>query len=431
MIYHITTYGCQMNIHDSEIIAGALQRRGYREAAEPTDADVVVFNTCCIRETAETRALGAISACKSTKAKNPAQILIIAGCIPQKQDSFQKLQNEYKFADIIIGAQQLSDFGRIFDDYITNRKRFANICETSALRKEESAFRTSGANAWINIMYGCDNYCSYCIVPCVRGRERSRPANDVIAEAEGCIAAGYKEITLLGQNVNSYRDGNTDFAALLAKIAALPGEFRLRFMTSHPKDLTDAVIDVIAESPKIADYIHLPAQSGSTKILAVMNRKYTREEYITLIQKIRAKIPRCGITSDFIAGFPGETEEDFENTLSLIREVRFNNIYSFIYSRRSGTKAASLTGQIPGGVKKERVKALIALQRKIGAEIAAECVGSTFRALIDGEYKDGLMAVTDCAKAIHLPQTDKKLNNTFQQIYIDKNISGRLIGRII
>jgi tRNA-2-methylthio-N6-dimethylallyladenosine synthase len=426
-----------MNVHDSEKIAGVLKARGYSETDDPKNSDVVIFNTCCIRESAEARALGAIASFKGVKARRPDTVLIVVGCVPQKEDSFEKLQRDFKFVDIVLGTHNLTDFEKTFDEYSASKNRFTEIIPKALNLKENASYRTSGANAWVNIMYGCNNFCTYCIVPYVRGRERSRAPEEIIDEVTACVADGYREITLLGQNVNSYGVGldvNINFAALLRKICEIPGDYRIKFMTSNPKDLTDGVIDCIAENRKLADYIHLPAQSGSTKILAAMNRRYTRESYLTLIGKIREKIPHCGLSSDFIAGFPGETDGDFQDTLSMVREVRFNNIYSFMFSRRRGTVAATLPDAIESAVKKQRVRELIALQREISSSIALECAGKSYRALIEREHGDmregNPVALSDCGKMIFLEPTDEKYLHTFQNVFVTGNRSGRLVGRV-
>ncbi|MDR0856617.1 MAG: tRNA (N6-isopentenyl adenosine(37)-C2)-methylthiotransferase MiaB [Clostridiales bacterium] len=433
MTYHMITYGCQMNVHDSEKIAGVLARKGY-VPTENALADVVVFNTCCVRETAENRALGALSAYKGKKQEHPGMVLCVVGCVPQKGDALERLKKDYPYVDVVLGTHNQDAFERALDEVLLDRrKRFVEVVpEASGMSGGAAAARGDTCNAWVNIMYGCNNFCSYCIVPYVRGRERSRPPAEILDEVRSCLDAGYKEITLLGQNVNSYAP---DFAALLRAIAALPGAFRLKFMTSHPKDLSDGVIAAIRDCDKISRFIHLPAQSGSTRILHAMNRRYTRGDYLRLVEKIRAALPDAGLSSDFIVGFPGETDADFEDTLSLVDAVRFNNAFSFMYSRRSGTVAAGLPEQVPYALKKERVQRLIAKVRQTSAALAAECTGKTYRALIERDHNDFKggkpIATTDCGKTVFLETDAPPPFGDFVRIRVTRNRGGRLFGELV
>ena len=362
--------GCQMNVHESEKIAGILEKLGYESCDKREEADIIVFNTCAIREGAEDRVLGNVGNLKKMKKKNKNLIIAVCGCMTQKEQTAQKLMSTFPFVDIVIGTFNLPKLG----DYIeaVKKGRQLEILQEGDIDEVLPYKRTSGENAWVNIMQGCNNFCTYCIVPYVRGREKSRKEENILNEIKEILKEGkYKKITLLGQNVNSYgqdlKDGVT-FAQLLKDICALDGDFTLSFMTNHPKDLTDDVIDVIASENKIEKYIHLPAQSGNDRVLKLMNRKYTREKYLSIIDKIRAKIPNCRITSDFIVGFPTETEEEFEDTYSLVEKVRFDSIFAFMYSPREGTVASKMEDQIPQDIKHKRVNKLLKLEKQVQKE---------------------------------------------------------------
>ncbi|MBE7073880.1 MAG: tRNA (N6-isopentenyl adenosine(37)-C2)-methylthiotransferase MiaB [Clostridiales bacterium] len=370
MKYFIVTYGCQMNVHESEKIAGILENLGYSEAEKREDADIIVFNTCAIREGAEDRVFGNVGNLKKMKKRNRDLIIAVCGCMTQKENTAKHLMQTFPFVDIVLGTFNLSRLGEFVQKVRMGRQM--EILSEGDIDESLPYKRTSGENAWVNIMQGCNNFCTYCIVPYVRGREKSRSQENILNEIKSIIAENkYKKITLLGQNVNSYGNDLSDgsnFASLLKAICELNGDFKLSFMTSHPKDLTDEVIDVIANEEKIEKYIHLPAQSGNDRILKLMNRKYTREKYLSIINKIRAKIPTCRITSDFIVGFPSETEEEFEDTYSLVKEVRFDSIFAFMYSPREGTVASKMEEQISNDVKHNRVNRLLALEKQIQQE---------------------------------------------------------------
>lgn len=379
MKYFIVTYGCQMNVHESEKIAGILEKLGYSPAEKREDADIIVFNTCAIREGAEDRVLGNVGNLKKLKKKNKDLIIAVCGCMTQKERTATNLLNTFPFIDIVIGTFNLPKLGY----YIEAVKKGREI-ESERSGKQFELFdegeidetlpykRTSGDNAWVNIMQGCNNFCTYCIVPYVKGREKSRKEENILKEIKDIIAEGkYKKITLLGQNVNSYGKDlvpPVSFSKLLRDICLLDGDFTVSFMTSHPKDLTDDVIDAIAEEDKIEKFIHLPAQSGNNRILKLMNRSYTREKYLDIIKKIRQRIPNCRITSDFIVGFPTETEEEFNDTCSLVSEVKYDSIFAFKYSPREGTVASKMEGQVPEEIKSERVNKLLALEKKLQKE---------------------------------------------------------------
>ena len=367
MKYFIVTYGCQMNVHESEKIAGILENMGYTLAEKREDADVIVFNTCAIREGAEDRVFGNVGNLKKLKKKKKDLIIAVCGCMTQKSQTAQRLLNTFPFVDIVIGTFNLSKFAYYIEAVKEGRQ--LEIFDEGEIDETLPYKRTSGENAWVNIMQGCNNFCTYCIVPYVRGREKSRKHENILKEIEEIVKEGkYKKITLLGQNVNSYGKDNKaeiSFSQLLHEICKIDGDFKISFMTSHPKDLTDDVIDAIAEEDKIEKYIHLPAQSGNDRILKLMNRSYTRDKYLSIIKKIREKIPSCRITSDFIVGFPTETEEEFNDTMSLVKEVKYDSIFAFMYSPREGTVASKMEGQIDENTKRVRVNKLLKLEKQL------------------------------------------------------------------
>lgn len=379
MKYFIVTYGCQMNVHESEKIAGILEKLGYSPADRREDADIIVFNTCAIREGAEDRVLGNVGNLKKLKKKNKNLIIAVCGCMTQKERTATNLLNTFPFIDIVIGTFNLPKLGYYIEAVKKGRElesekkgRQLELFDEGEIDETLPYKRTSGDNAWVNIMQGCNNFCTYCIVPYVKGREKSRKEENILKEIKDIIAEGkYKKITLLGQNVNSYGKDlvpPVSFSKLLRDICLLDGDFMVSFMTSHPKDLTDDVIDAIAEEDKIEKFIHLPAQSGNNRILKLMNRSYTREKYLDIIKKIRQKIPNCRVTSDFIVGFPTETEEEFNDTCSLVSEVKYDSIFAFKYSPREGTVASKMEGQVPEEIKSERVNKLLALEKKLQKE---------------------------------------------------------------
>lgn len=381
--YHIVTYGCQMNVHESEKLAAICEKMGYVETDQRENADLIVFNTCAIREGAEDRVFGNVGALKKLKKQKPSLIIALCGCMTQKETTANYILQTFPFVDIVIGTFNLPNFehyvnavkvGRELEKMKKQKRKNSRQLEifTEGDIDESVPYkRSSGENAWVNIMQGCNNFCTYCIVPYVKGREKSRTEENILKEIKQILAEGkYKKITLLGQNVNSYGKDlpkPVSFAQLLKDICALDGDFKVTFMTSHPKDLTDELIDVIATEEKVMKEIHLPAQSGNNRVLKLMNRCYTREKYLDIIHKIREKIPNARITSDFIVGFPTETEEEFQDTMSLVEEVKFDGIFAFIYSPREGTVASKMDGQIPFEIKQRRVNELLALEKKIQA----------------------------------------------------------------
>ena len=384
--YYIITYGCQMNLHESEKIAGILCDLGYESCSDEKNANVIVFNTCCIRENAENHAEGNIGALKSLKKKNPNLIIAVGGCMTQQKGYAAKLHSRFPFVDIIFGTHNLENFKDLFLEKLSQKKCVVAIDEKEGPVKEGTPkTRTSFPNAWVNIMYGCNNFCTYCIVPYVRGRERSRLPENIIEECRSLIKDGYKEITLLGQNVNSYgKDlGNVDFASLIEKISEIDGKFRLKFMTNHPKDLTEKLIKVMKNSDKVCKSIHLPIQAGSNRILKLMNRKYNKETYLSEIDLLRKHIPDIAITTDIMVGFPTETEDDFLDTIDVVKRVGFSGAFTFIYSKRDGTPAAKMEGQIAPDVSKNRIVKLIDLQNSINREQSKKYINKTVEILCE------------------------------------------------
>lgn len=377
--YHIVTYGCQMNLHESEKMAGILSRKGYVATQDKSEADVILFNTCCIRENAENHAFGNIGELKKLKRQRPELIVAVGGCMTQEKGKAELLKKRFPFVDIVFGNLNLEELGDLIEERRLRKKKIVSLRdEAQGVVEYDPPLRNSFPNAWVNIMYGCNNFCSYCIVPYVRGRERSRKPENILEECRVLVKEGYREITLLGQNVNSYgSDGETDmcFPELLERVAQIEGDFRVRFMTSHPKDFTEALVDVIARNRKICHLVHLPVQSGSDRILHAMNRRYTAGQYMEKVRMLKARIPDAELTSDIIVGFPGETEEDFEATVKLVKEVGFASAFTFIYSPRTGTKAASMPGQVPEDVQKQRIMRLIEVVNGLTREKSAKYVG--------------------------------------------------------
>lgn len=370
MLYHIVTFGCQMNVHESEKIAYILENKGYSFTPDREKADIIVFNTCAIREGAEDRFLGNVGALKRQKKANPNLLIAVCGCATQKQSTAEYIKKTFPFVDIVIGTFNLANLGTYIEE--AKNKRVFEQWQEGELDETQGYNRTSGDNAWVNIMQGCNNFCTYCIVPYVRGREKSRKPENILNEIRQIVSEGkYKKITLLGQNVNSYGKDlqpQMTFTQLLKEISKIEGDFQITFMTSHPKDITDELIEEIACNPKMIKSLHLPAQSGNNRILKLMNRNYTREKYLQIIQKIKALVPNIVLTSDFIVGFPTETEEEFLDTLDLVRQVKFASIFAFMYSPREGTVAAKMDGQVADEIKHERVNRLLNLEKQIQKE---------------------------------------------------------------
>lgn len=436
--YCVVTYGCQMNLHESEKISGILSGMGMSAVNEPENADVVVFNTCCIRDTAERRALGNIGKMKELKKKNKNLLIVVTGCMTQQNGFAENMKERYQYVDVILGTHNISDLENQIRIRLEKKKRVAAVLDTDGYIDDETTpvTRTSFPNAWVNINYGCNNFCTYCIVPYVRGRERSRDMKSIISECEKLINDGYKEITLLGQNVNSYGndvpDENVNFANLLREVAKIDGEFRIRFMTSHPKDLTEDVVKAIRDNDKICNNIHLPIQAGSNSVLKNMNRRYTREHYLGLIDMIRRYLPDCGITTDIMVGFPYETEEDFLDTMDIVEKVRFSTAFTFIYSVRKGTKAAEMP-QIPYEIKQNRIKRLIARQNEITEEISKDYVGNVYEILVEGmqEKKNGYVVGRTESGRLVSAKGDESMIGEFKNVKITAVKNAQLLGEIL
>ncbi len=385
--YHIVTYGCQMNSHDSETLAGTLRDMGLEEATSREQADLVLFNTCCIRDNAERRALGNITWLKEIKRERPHMLIGVCGCMMQQQGMAEKVLKQYPFVDIAFGTGNLYRLPEYLYLTVEEGRRVIDVSkEESTIAEGLPVHRDSPFKAYVNIMFGCDNYCSYCIVPYVRGRERSRRAEDILREAEALVADGVQEITLLGQNVNSYGHDlkEISFPQLLRRLEGT-GIQRLRFMTSHPKDLSDELIEEMATNRALAPHLHLPVQAGSDRILKAMNRRYTAQEYLDKVDRLRKAVPHIGLTTDLIVAFPGETEEDFQQTMDLVERVRYDSAFTFVFSPRTGTKAAQLPGAIPADVARDRIERLIALQEGITADVLKSLVGQRMGILVEGE----------------------------------------------
>lgn len=389
--YCVVTYGCQMNAHDSEKLAGMLQEMGMTEAESRETADFVIFNTCCVRDNAQRRALGNVTWLKELKKTRPEMMVAVCGCMMQQKGMGEQILRQYPFVDVAFGTHNLYRFAQLMLQAVKNRRRVVEVIQEDegSIPEDLPVRRSSPYHAYITIMYGCNNFCSYCIVPYVRGRERSRASARIIEEARQLKEEGVREIMLLGQNVNSYGldvEGELSFAQLLEKLDEV-GIERIRFMTSHPKDISDELIDVIAKSKHICHALHLPVQHGSSRVLASMNRKYTREQYLARVAAIREKIPDMSLTTDLIVGYPGETEKEFEETCSLVGEVGYDSAFTFIYSPRIGTRAADMPDQIPEEVSSRRIQKLIAIQKENTRRNYAGYIGQVHSVLVEEASK--------------------------------------------
>ena len=384
--YHVVTYGCQMNAHDSEKLAGMLREMGMIEAQDRTEADFVIFNTCCVRDNAERRALGNVTWLKEIRKKNPNLIIAVCGCMIQQPGMAEKILKQYKFVDLAFGTSNLYRLPELLYQTLNSDRTVIRVEEKDTIAEDLPIKRLRSDAAYITIMYGCDNFCSYCIVPYVRGRERSREMESILQEARELKAAGVKEIMLLGQNVNSYGkglEGDVTFAKLLRALDDM-GIERIRFMTSHPKDLSDELIQAMGACKHVLPQFHLPVQAGNDEVLRRMNRRYTREQYLEKVRKLREVVPGIGLTTDIIVGFPGETEEQFLDTLSIVREVGYDSAFTFIYSPRTGTVAAQMEDQVPEDVATDRIKRLISVQEEAQRKAMARFVGMEEEVLVEG-----------------------------------------------
>ncbi len=435
---YIQTFGCQQNVNDGEIIKGVLEDIGFTISDKTENVDLVIFNTCAIREHAELRVFGNIGALKPLKEANSKMIIAVCGCMTQQKTVVDKIKKSYPYVDIVFGVNKINKFpGLLANKLKLKKKQFEPLLEVPDIIEGMPIHRDSTIKAWLPIMYGCDNYCSYCIVPFVRGKERSRNSEDILAEFKKLVSEGYKDITLLGQNVNSYGKGldaktKVDFSDLLLQIDAIEGDFRVRFMTSHPKDATRKLIDTIKNSKHICKHLHLPVQSGSDQVLCNMNRKYNVAEYLALINYAKQTVPELTFSSDIIVGFPGETNEDYEKTLELIKEVRFTQLFTFIYSKRTGTKAADMPDFTTRQEKTNRIQQILDIQEKIAKEITQSYVGTKHRVLVedDGREEGTMCGRMDNNLAVDFA-ADEKIKGEFVNVKITGTRGANLIGEII
>lgn len=405
--YYIESYGCQMNDHDAEKLSGMLQTCGFSPAPSKEEATLLLFNTCCVREHAEKRVFGNIGALKKRKENEPGLLIGVCGCMMQQREVAERLFKRFPFVDLVFGTHELHHFPLLLSRTLAGERVFSVRESDGEIVEGLPVVRGGSFSTFVTIMYGCNNFCSYCIVPYVRGRERSRAPENIVAEVRSLAERGFREITLLGQNVNSYAyaDDGVDFPELLRRVSTVEGIERIRFMTSHPKDLSPRLIETMATLPKVCNHIHLPVQSGSNRILSEMNRRYTREKYLGLVEDIRAAVDGVELTTDIIVGFPGETEEDFEETLALVRQVGFSAAYTFMYSPRLGTRAAEMENQVPEEVKKDRLlrlNACSAEQLKVGNQ---KYIG-----------QEGTVLVEGCDRREKAPMAYGKLTN-FKMVY--------------
>ncbi|MBR7122873.1 MAG: tRNA (N6-isopentenyl adenosine(37)-C2)-methylthiotransferase MiaB [Oscillospiraceae bacterium] len=433
---YVETYGCQQNEADSERIRGILSESGYAITDNAEGADVVVMNTCAIREHAEQRVFGNLGALTHTKRRHPRQKIFLCGCMAGQDHVVQRIKKSFPHVDGVFSTHHLWQFPEILHRVLTVGKRTYYVeDEAGSIAEGLPQLRDNMLKAWVSIMYGCNNFCTYCIVPYVRGRERSRKCEDILAECRTLIESGTKEITLLGQNVNSYGkdlEENIDFSDLLTRIAEIPGDFLIRFMTSHPRDAGKKLFDTMAASSKIAKQLHLPFQSGSSRVLKAMNRHYDREKYLNLVEYAKSVMPELVLTSDVIVGFPGETEEEFEETISLIEQVRYDSLFTFIFSPRVGTPAASMVDPTTKEEKNRRFDRLCAVQNRISEDIHTGYIGKTMRCLIDGQDNEFLTARTEGGRLVRLHGSEALIGQ-FKDITITGattwSLTGSLVGK--
>ncbi len=434
----VNTFGCQQNEADSELIRAMLFDMDFDFCDSTEGADLIIFNTCAIREHAEMRVFGNVGETSHIKKANPNAIICVCGCMVQQQHVADKIKNSFPYVDLVFGTHALYRFPELLSSRLNGGKRIFDLSgdEKGVILEGISPVRKQGPAAWLSIMYGCNNYCTYCVVPYVRGRERSRSPEAVVEDFKDLIAQGYKDITLLGQNVNSYgsdQNGDCDFSQLLEMLDAIPGDHRIRFMTSHPKDATKRLFDTMAKCKHVCHSIHLPVQAGNDKVLSDMNRGYTSEKYIELVNYARSIMPDLTVTSDIIVGFPGESESEFEHTLDLLKTVRFDSLFTFIYSSRKGTKAAEMQGHIPRDVQQNRFDRLLEVQNIISREINEQYVGKKIRVLVDGFGGDEhypLSARTDGFKLVHVIADEKHIGN-YIDVIIEKRSTWALFGRMV
>ncbi len=433
---YMLTLGCQQNEADSEKLCGMAEAMGYELTDQPDAASLIMVNTCAIREHAEKRALSLVGQYKHLKAKNPELLIVVCGCMVVQEHRREEIKHRYPYVDVVFGTSSIHRLPELLAEKMKKGKRVLLADETVyEVAEEIPIHRQSAYRAWVSVMYGCNNFCSYCIVPYVRGRERSRQKEAVIAEVKDLVRRGYKDITLLGQNVNSYgkdSDFDYDFADLLSELDQIEGDYWIHFMTSHPKDASKKLIDVMANAKHVARHFHLPMQSGSDRVLKAMNRRYDFEKYVGILDYIRERMPDAVITSDIIVGFPGETEEDFEETLAALKRARFDMIYSFIYSPRKGTPAAEMAEQIPAAVQKERFDRLLAVQNEISLSVNRPMEGQVLRVLCDGISKNNEAVYsgrTEGGKIVFFDATPEDTGK-FLKIEIERGDTFALYGKI-
>ena len=435
--YMLTTFGCQMNENDSERLIGMMSEMGYIETENVEEADLIIFNTCCVRENAEDKVYGKLGALKRIKREKPEIIIAVCGCMMQQPEVVEHVKKVYRNVDLIFGTHNLYKFPELLYTAIQEKHSVIDVWESTGQIAEDMPIeRKDGVKAWVTVMYGCNNFCSYCIVPYVRGRERSREISDVVKEVTFLANEGYKEITLLGQNVNSYGkdlDSGASFAKLLYELDKVDGIERIRFFTSHPKDLSDELIMAMKECEKVCEHLHLPIQSGSTRVLHEMNRKYTKEDYIALVDRIRKQIPDISLTTDIIVGFPGETEEDFEETLDVVRKVKFDSAYTFLYSKRTGTPAAKNEGQVPEAVMKERFQRLLEEQNNISKELNVNLDEQVVEILVEGPSKTNEEIMTGRTRTNKIVnfKGSSELKGKLVKVKIEKTQTWTLEGEIV
>ncbi|MBR2969859.1 MAG: tRNA (N6-isopentenyl adenosine(37)-C2)-methylthiotransferase MiaB [Clostridia bacterium] len=432
-LYHVVTYGCQMNIHESEKIRGILTSLGMSETNDIDHANVIVFNTCCIREGAEDRAYNNIVTLKKAKEADPSKVIAICGCMSQQKKGKYNLKQKLPFVDIIIGTHNVNALGEYLLGLDENKKVYDIIESPIASMDRGDCIRDDKINAYVNIIYGCNKFCTYCIVPYVRGREKSRPTEEIYEEVRSLVQdKGYKYITLLGQNVNSYGkdlDNGMTFSKLLSHLCTIEGDFKIKFMTSHPMDFSDDLMRVMKNESKVAKALHLPVQSGSSEILHKMNRHYDIKHYYSLIKKVKRAIPNISLSTDIIVGFPGESEKDFNLTMKLVKKVKYDQVFAFMYSKRTGTPAATFENQIHDTIKNIRVNKLLRTQKIISKENLRRCIKKSYNCLI--KIENGVaMGLTDGGREIYIP--NYKFNNElyFENIYVEGIRNHKLSGVI-
>src|SRR5690554_138638 len=435
--YHIITYGCQMNVHDSEKLAGMLSEIGYTETSSQHDADLVLFNTCCVRENAELKVYGNVGALKAYKQANPNMIIGVCGCMMQQEEIAKFIVDRFPFVDLVFGTHNLHRFPQLILQALDSSHTIIEVLdEEGTIVEHIPTKRDKGVSAWTTIMYGCNNFCSYCIVPYVRGRERSRDPEEIVNEITKLGNQGYKEITLLGQNVNSYGEdmgGGYLFHDLLSDINKINSIERIRFMTSHPKDLSKELIRTMANSEKVCEHLHLPIQAGNNRILKAMNRKYTREEYIGLVESVREAMPDIALTTDIIVGFPGESSQEFEDTLDIIKRLKFDSAYTFIYSPRKSTPAVNIEDKISIEEKKERLAKLIEIQSKISRMKNDAYIGKVKEVLVEGRSKTNDKVLTGRTRENKIVNflADEKVIGQLIRVKITKARSWSLEGEVL